>query len=153
MPLGEIDADQHQYDRWLRRVRRAEGIPDLVGDVEAWRVMVHRLVESTDVPDVSDKSGVFEGILEALLDQLVDGSFDFLLLDAEQSFAGTQIRRESLIRELIRSAPGSPPGGRGYPEEIEAALEAVAIEHVSLIVSHVRRWPFETQDHLYFSLE
>lgn len=153
MALGDRDPDQHQYDRWLLRVRRAEGIPDLMGDVEAWQVIVERMVESSELAAVTDERVVLEGILEAVLDHFADGVFDFLLLELDEISSSAHARRSELVRALIRTAPGAPPGGgSGYSEEIEAALVATTLQLLHRVVAHVERWPFETADHFYFAL-
>ena len=151
MALGERDPDQHQYDRWLLRVRRAEGIPDLMGDVEAWQVIVDRMVESSELGTVDDESAVLEGILEAVLDHLADGAFDFLLLELDDISSSAHARRSTLVAALIRTAPGAPVDS-GYTEETEAALTAVTLQLLHRVVAHVDRWPFETTDHYYFAL-
>jgi len=152
MALGDRDPDQHQYDRWLRRVRRAEGIPDLMGDVEAWQVIVDRMVESSELASVPDESAVLEGILEAVLDHFADGAFDFLLLELDEISSSAHARRTVLVRDLIRTAPGAPEGGSGYTPETEAAPTATTLQLLHRVVAHVDRWPFETADHYYFAL-
>jgi len=151
MALGERDPDQHQYDRWLLRVRRAEGIPDLMGDVEAWQVIVDRMVETSELATVPDEAAVLEGILEAVLDHLADGAFDFLLLELDDISSSAHARRSALVRDLIRTAPGAPADAE-YTAETEAALTAVTLQLLHRVVAHVDRWPFETADHYYFAL-
>jgi hypothetical protein len=138
--MSEDLQDQTLRCRWLLRIRRSFGVPDLLNDDHAKAAIVGRLLvkHPMNAFPIGGDEVIVGKLVEALIDDYAAGAMDSsILADAEPTWFDDQTSLDSAFARAFSDPSGRPTEGT------IAAVEAMRESFVSTVRRSVEEFPFE----------
>ena len=145
--MSEDPQDQTLRCRWLLRIRRSFGVPDLLNDDHAKTAIVGRLLVQHPMNTLpfDDAKLIVGKLVDALIDDYSAGLMDSsILADSEATWFDDQPSRGSVNERAFETHRGRPS------DDASQAVLDMRDFVVSLVKQSVEAFPFEDGQGNYF---